>query len=216
MLKILLAEDHHIVRSGIRSLLERDQNITIVAEAINGSQVLDYMKDNITVDLVLTDIDMPGIDGISLISKIKNLAPHVKVVILSMHDDEKHVAKSFHEGASGYLLKSVIPEELIFALKYIDQGGNYISAELSMSMLTNVMKKINESVSVTENAIEFSSREIEVLELMAEGFTNQEISDRLFISKRTVEGHRQSLADKTGCRNSAALIRYAMLHDILQ
>lgn len=216
MLKLLLAEDHNIVRSGIKRLLEDDETIVIVAEAINGSQALDYIKSNQSIDVLLTDINMPGINGISLISEVKMFNPHIKIVVLSMHDNEKYVAQAFQAGASGYLLKSVLAEELIFALKYIIGGGKYLCAELSMSMLTHVLKRINRSILVAENSIEFSSREIEVLELIAEGLTNQEISDRLFISKRTVEGHRQSLTDKTGCRNTASLIKYAMMHDILQ
>lgn len=216
MLNILLAEDHNIVRSGIKGLLEEDESIAIVAEAINGVQAFDYLNNNDNIDIVLTDIDMPVMDGIALIKEVKNLNLKTKFVILSMHDNEKYVAQAFQAGASGYLLKSVAADELIFALKYINRGGKYLCAELSMSMLTNVLKRINGSISVAEQALEFSSREIEVLELIAAGLTNQEISDRLFISKRTVEGHRQSLTDKTGCRNTAALIRYAMVHDILQ
>lgn len=216
MLKILLAEDHNIVRSGIRGLLEDDETIAIIAEAINGSQALDYINNNEPIDIILTDIDMPVMDGISLIGEVKKLNLHTKVVILSMHDNEKYVAQAFEAGASGYLLKNVAADELIFALKYINRGGRYLCSELSMSMLENVLKRINGSISVAKNSLEFSSREIQVLELIAEGLTNQEISDRLFISKRTVEGHRQSLTDKTGCRNTASLIRYAMMNDILQ
>lgn len=216
MLKILLAEDHNIVRSGIRGLLEDDESISIVAEAIHGTQALEFITEHQSIDLVITDINMPEMDGISLISEIKNLNPNIKVVILSMHDHEKYVAQAFQAGAWGYLLKSITPEELIFALKYIKNGGRYLCAELSMSMLKNVLKRISGSILVAEHSLEFSTREIEVLELIAEGLTNQEISERLFISKRTVEGHRQSLTDKTGCRNTAALIRYAMMHDILQ
>lgn len=216
MLNILLAEDHNIVRSGIKGLLEDDESIAIVAEAINGAQALDYLKNNETIDIVLTDIDMPVMDGIALIKEVKNLNLQIKIVILSMHDNEKYVAQAFQAGASGYLLKSVAADELIFALKYVNRGGKYLCAELSMSMLSNVMRRINDSILVAEHSLEFSSREIEVLELIAEGLTNQEMSERLFISKRTVEGHRQSLTDKTGCRNTASLIRFAMMHDILQ
>lgn len=216
MIRILLAEDHNIVRSGIRGLLESNEHITIIAEAIHGKQALDYISESGLIDIILTDINMPGIDGISLISEVKNLDPGIKVVILSMHDSEKYVAQAFEAGAWGYLLKSVTAEELIFALKHITCGAKYLCAELSMSMLSNVFKRINGSMVTADHLLEFSSREIEVLELIADGLTNQEISERLFISKRTVEGHRQSLTDKTGCRNTAALIRYAMMHDILQ
>ena len=216
MLKLLLAEDHNVVRTGIRKLLEDDATIHIVAEAIHGAQALDLIRNIGPIDLLLTDINMPGTDGISLIREVRDFDPHIKVVILSMHDDEKYVARAFQAGASGYLLKNIDAEELLFALKHINRGGSYLCAELSMSMLSNVLKRINSSTVGAEKSLEFSSREIEVLELIAEGLTNQEMSDRLFISKRTVEGHRQSLTDKTGCRNTAALIRYAMIHDILQ
>lgn len=216
MLKLLLAEDHNVIRSGIKILLEDDENITIVAEATDGSQALNYIKSNALVDMVLTDINMPGMDGISLISEVIAFNPDIKVIVLSMHEDEKFVAQAFLAGASGYLLKSVAPEELLFALKLISSGGRYLCAELAMPMLTNVMKRINGSISSLEPTLEFSGREIEILELIAEGLTNQEIADRLYISKRTVEGHRQSLTDKTGSRNTAALIKYAMLHSILE
>lgn len=215
MLKLLLAEDHNVVRSGIRSLLEDDEDITIVAEAIDGSEALEYIRSNSPVNMVLADINMPGMDGISLIREVKAFSPHIKVLILSMHDNEKFVAQAFQAGASAYLLKSVPAEELLFALKYVKGGGKYLCAELSMSMLANVLKRINGSISSLDPSVEFSGREIEILELIAEGMTNQEMADQLFISKRTVEGHRQSLIDKTGCRNSAALIRYAMVNSIL-
>lgn len=215
MLKLLLAEDHNVVRSGIRSLLEDDEDITIVAEAVDGSEALEYIRSNSPVDMVLADINMPGMDGISLIREVKAFSPDIKVLILSMHDNEKFVAQAFQAGASAYLLKSVPAEELLFALKYVRGGGKYLCAELSMSMLANVLKRINGSISSLDPAVEFSGREIEILELIAEGMTNQEMADQLFISKRTVEGHRQSLIDKTGCRNSAALIRFAMVNSIL-
>lgn len=216
MFKLLLAEDHNVVRSGIRSLLDDEENITVIAEAINGVQALEYIQKNDHVDMVLTDINMPGMDGITLIREIKTIKPQIKVVVLSMHDNEKFVAQAFLAGASGYLLKSVAAEELVFALKYINRGADYICAELSISMLGNVLKKINGTISSLDTTIEFSGREVEVLELLSEGMTNQEMADKLFISKRTVEGHRQSLTDKTGCRNTASLIRYAMVHNILE
>ncbi|AOM78875.1 response regulator transcription factor [Pedobacter steynii] len=216
MLKLILTEDHNVVRSGIKRLLEEDQTFTIVAEAINGAQALNHIKNSDSVDLVLTDINMPGMDGIELITEIKTSDPEIKVVVLSGHDDEKYVAQAFQAGASGYLLKNADAEELLFALKHISRGGSYLCTELSMLMLGKALKRINGSISVTETSLDFSSREMEVLELIAEGLTNQEMSDRLFISKRTVEGHRLSLTEKTGCRNTAALIRYAMMHDMLK
>ena len=216
MIKLILAEDHSIVRNGIRKLLEEDENITIVAEANNGLQVLEHVKNNIAADLILADISMPELDGIILISEIKALYPKIKIVILSMHNQKKQVIRAFQAGAYGYLLKTVNPEEMVFAVRHIYNGGRYLCAELSMAMLDTELFMENKILSSNKLKLEFSSREIDVLQLIAQGKTNQEMSDKLFLSKRTIEGHRQSLIQKTGSRNTAALIRYAMLHGIIQ
>ncbi|MES2454848.1 MAG: response regulator transcription factor [Bacteroidota bacterium] len=215
MLNVLLAEDHNIVRNGIRMLLELDQTIHIAAEAGNGLQVLDLLRNGIDVDVVLADINMPELDGISLIAKLKALKPEVKVVILSMHETEKYVTAAFVEGASGYLLKNVSSEELLFALKHIHQGGRYLCAELAIGMLDKAIQQGQSSIPSDLPKIDISLREMEVLQLIAEGLTNSEMSDKLFISKRTIEGHRQNLIDKTGSKNTAALIRYAIQNRLI-
>lgn len=215
MIKILLAEDHNIVRNGIRKLLEDDENISVTAEAVNGNQVLEHIGNKVAVDIILADINMPEIDGISLTNKIKALYPGIKVVILSMHDHKKYVIQAFQAGAYGYLIKSIEPGELIFAIKYICNGGRYLCAELSMAMLDNEIFIERNKIAADESTIEFSSREIDVLQLIANGETNQEMSEKLFLSKRTIEGHRQSLIEKTKSRNTAALIRYAVMHRII-
>lgn len=216
MLQVLLAEDHNIVRNGIRMLLETDESIHIVAEAENGRQVLDYFAKELKTDLVLADINMPELDGISLLREMKTVSPDTKIVMLSMHDNEKYVAQAFLEGASGYLLKNVNADELIFALKHVSAGGRYLCSELTMTMLDKMLKNSHHFQPHSRQDIEFSQREIEVLKLIAEGLTNNEMSDKLFISKRTIEGHRQSLIDKTGARNTASLIRFAVINGIIQ
>ncbi len=210
MLNILLAEDHNIVRNGIKMLLETEKEFNVVGEAVNGRQVLDRVAEGLAIDLLLTDINMPEIDGITLIKEIKMLNPAIAVVILSMHDNEKYVAQAFGEGASGYILKNVGQEELIFALKLIAKGGKFLCSELSMKMVEKLLHKQQ----LTENkiAIDFSMREIEILQLIADGLTNGEMSEKLFLSKRTIEGHRQSLIDKTQSKNTAALIKFAVLN----
>ena len=216
MLNVLLAEDHNIVRNGIKMLLEMDNTINVVGEAMDGLQALEMVKKGIEVDIVLADINMPEIDGIALISKVKSVNPAIKIVILSMLDNEKYVAQAFMEGASAYLLKSVGADELVFSLKHVNSGYKYLCTELAIRQLDRLIQKSNMEyggVDITKN---FSSREIDVLHLIAEGLTNSEMSDRLFISKRTVEGHRQSLIEKTGSRNTAALIKYAVLNGIVQ
>lgn len=213
MVKILLAEDHNIVRNGIRMLLEMDENITIVAEASNGREALNAVENGLEVDVVLTDINMPEMDGLTLIRELKINFPHIKVVILSMHDNEKYIAAAFQEGASGYLLKSVNSDELLFTLKHIQDGFRYLCSQLTMNMV-NKLVAMNEASNTS--AVDFSVREMEVLNLIADGMTNAEMADKLFISKRTLEGHRQSMMEKTGAKNTASLIRYVVSHGVIQ
>ncbi|SFG82107.1 response regulator transcription factor [Pedobacter insulae] len=215
MLQVLLAEDHNIVRNGIKLLLEQDAEIKIAGELENGKEVLDFIANENAVDIVLADINMPEMDGITLIKELKQAHPQIDVVILSMHDNEKYIAQAFLAGAKGYLLKNVNADELLFALKHISMGAKYICSELSLMMLDKVIIS-NQSINISQNNIDFSLREIEILNLLGEGLTNSEMAEKLFISKRTIEGHRQSLIEKTGVKNSAALIRFAVLNGIIQ
>lgn len=216
MLNVLLAEDHNIVRNGIKMLLEMDKSINVIGEAMDGLQALEMVQKGVEADIILADINMPEIDGIALISKVKAINPNIKVMILSMLDNEKYVAQAFMEGASAYLLKSVSADELVFSLKHVASGNKYLCTELAMRQLDRLIQKSNMEYGGVDISKNFSMREIDVLHLIAEGLTNSEMSDRLFISKRTVEGHRQSLIEKTGSRNTAALIKYAVLNGIVQ
>jgi DNA-binding NarL/FixJ family response regulator len=215
MLKIILAEDHNIVRNGIKILLEAEEDIEVIGEATNGQEVLDFLNAGTSADLILSDINMPVMDGIMLLEALKEQHPQARVILLSMLDNEEYITKAFNEGAAGYLLKSAGAEELIFALRHVHSGNKYLSSELSIKLL----ERVNSSVSTTtfiKNDIEFSAREIEVLQLIAQGLTNLEMSEKLFLSKRTIEGHRQNLIEKTGSKNTAALIRFAVLSGIVQ
>jgi len=216
MIQVLLAEDHNIVRNGIRMLLEMDKSINVVGEAVNGKEVLAHISKGHKIDVVLADINMPELDGLSLLKEMKSRNSEIKVVILSMHDNEKYVAQAFKEGAAGYLLKNISADELVFALKHTHIGGKYLCSELAIRMLEKLVENAHNSLNETADKVDFSMREIEVLHLIADGLTNNEMSDKLFISKRTVEGHRQSLIEKTGSRNTAALIRYAVRHGIVE
>ena len=215
-MKILLAEDHNIVRNGIKMLLESEEGYKVVGEAMNGKQVLDKINGGEAIDIVLTDINMPEMDGISLIKEVKLINPEIKVVMLSMHDNEKYVIEAFIEGASGYMLKNVSADELIFSLKYIHNGGKYLCAELTMKMMDNLIHHKQYQHIGNQQQIDFSMREIEILQLIADGLTNNEMSEKLFISKRTIEGHRQSLLEKTESKNTASLIRFCVLNGIIQ
>ncbi|RZL15389.1 MAG: response regulator transcription factor [Pedobacter sp.] len=215
MLKIILAEDHKIVRNGIRILLEGDLSLSIVGEAENGQQVLDLLKSGVKADIILADINMPVMDGMEILKAVKTIAPKIRVVMLSMLDNEKYVAQSFSEGAAGYLLKNASADELIFALKHVGDGNRYLYSELAINMLDKFLAQPEGHADTQLEPVEFSMREIEILQLIAEGYTNNEMSEKLFISKRTIEGHRQNLLDKTSSRNTAALIKFAVLHGYL-
>jgi len=212
MINILLAEDHHLVRNGLKMLLSAFPQINIVSEVGNGSDVIDMLAEHQNIHIVLADIHMPGMDGLEMIAITRVRFPAVKVIILSMQDDERYVARAFDIGCAAYLLKNISTDELVFALKHVYNGGKYLCAELSMRLMDNasLFSKPFEQID-----LELSGREAEVLGLIAKGMTNIEISDQLFISKRTVEGHRQNLLEKSGAKNTAALIYFAFKRGLI-
>jgi len=214
-LKIILAEDHVIVRNGIKLLLESQSGVQVISEATNGKEVLEMIASGFIPDVILTDINMPEMDGITLIQECRLNHPDVKVVVLSMLDNEKYVAQAFLEGCHGYLLKNVNEDEMMFALKTVTSGTKYLCVELGQRLLDRFIQNLSNQSEQVSPHIDLSMREIEVLHLVAEGFTNQEMADKLFLSKRTIEGHRQMLIDKTNSKNTAALIRFAVVNGYL-
>ncbi|RZK60557.1 MAG: response regulator transcription factor [Pedobacter sp.] len=214
VIRVFLVEDHNIVRNGIKVLLETDPEIEVVGEATNGKEALTYFDNGLTTDIVITDLNMPEIDGISLIKLLKESLPEIKIVVLSMHDNEEYLTAAFSAGADGYLLKNVAAHELIFALKHIYSGYKYVCSELSVKTISSLHPVSNKNAEPAID-VDFSVREMEVLELIAEGLTNAEISEKLFLSRRTVEGHRQTLLEKTGSKNTAMLIRFAFINSLI-
>lgn len=215
-ISILLAEDHHIVRNGIRSLFEKQPAVNVIGEAVNGEEVVAMLNSGLRPHILITDINMPGMGGIELIEKIKAAWPATRIIVLSMLDNDRFVVKAFNAGASAYLLKNVLPEELMFAVNMVQAGQQYVCAELAMKFVWRVANAPELPQPEEELDIELSDRDKEVLQLIAEGYTNQEIGDKLFTGKRTVEGYRQSLMNKTGARNTAALIRFALIHGFIR
>ncbi|MBD1394456.1 response regulator transcription factor [Mucilaginibacter glaciei] len=216
MIKVLLAEDHNMVRDGIRSLLEKEEDIQVLAEASNGKEVLKFLKDGLKPDIILTAINMPQMSGVEVIIRLKQTYPNVKVIVLTMLDDEKHVVQAFKAGATGYILKSANATELTFGIRHvISTGERFICTELSLKLLDKLVRIHDHSFEVNAEEIDISEREVEVLNLIAAGLTNQEAAEKLQTSKRTIESHRKSLTDKTGTRNTAALVRYAILNGII-
>ncbi len=217
MIKILLVEDHMVVRNGIKLLLESQDGFEVVGEASNGKEALQFLNSNPVPDIVLTDISMEEMDGIELLHELKKHYPSIKVVILSMLNQINYVVEAFESGLAGYLVKNVGYNELLFGLNHIANGGRYMSEEIAMILWDQVRSGQSYAQVSGELQTDFdiSDRELEVLKLIAEGYTNIEIADKIFLSKRTVEGHRQNLIDKAGVKNTAHLVKFAFERGIL-
>lgn len=217
MIKILLVEDHMVVRNGIKLLLESQEGFEVVGEASNGKEALDFLSTNPVPDIVLTDISMDEMDGMELLQILNKQYASIKVVILSMLNQINYVIEAFESGLAGYLVKNVGYHELLFGLNHIANGGRYISEEIAMVLLDQVRSGQSYAQIPGELQTDFdiSERELEVLKLIAEGYTNVEIADKIFLSKRTVEGHRQNLIDKAGVKNTAHLVKFAFERGIL-
>jgi two-component system response regulator NreC len=214
LIKVVIAEDHKLVRSGIKLLLGSDPKISVSAEAVCGTQVLEYLKKNELPDMVITDFHMPDTSGMELLKEIRNHYPSVRVVFLTMVEDNTIITEAFDNGVEGYLTKDISADELLFAVNHIAGGGKYISADLSHQLFLKPTQGLQKQDSAT-TSLEFNSREIEVLDLISQGMTNTEMGEKLFLSKRTVEGHRRSLIEKVKCRNSAELVKFAVRQGLI-
>jgi DNA-binding NarL/FixJ family response regulator len=211
-IKVLIVEDHEIVRQGIKALLKDDDEIIVSGEGSNGIEALEIIKNN-SPDIVLMDMNMPQMNGLECTRLIKQKYPMVKILVLSMHDNENYLFDMMEAGANGYLLKNSSKDELLFAIKKIVNNSYYIGSEFIAAFLSHYR---SQPTSMNLQTINLSEREIKVLTLIAEGRTNQEIADILFSSVRTIETQRKKILEKTGTTNTATLIRYAMKNGILQ
>lgn len=196
-------------------LLEKEPGIEIAGEAENGKDVVRIVESGIHADVILADMNMPGMSGVEVAAHLKAGQQSSKVLILSMLDSENYVSQALSMGAYGYVLKNTSRDELIFALKHVASGKKYICSEIALRLLNSSMYRDGASAH-PKISINLSKREMEVLHLIAEGYTNNEIAGKLFTSRRTVEGHRKNLIEKTGARNTAALIRFAITQGLLK
>lgn len=212
--KLILVEDHDIVRQGIHSLLQDENDIEIVGEAQNGKEALDLCA-RVSPDLVLMDMNMPVMNGSEATRQLKKRYPKLKVLILSMHDDESYLIEMLEAGADGYVLKSSRKDELLFAIRKVVSGGSYIGSEFIISILEKYKSRTNH-ISELASGILLSEGERQILDLIAEGLTNAEMAEKLFISVRTVESRRKKLLEKTGTVNTATLIKFALKNGLLK
>lgn len=218
MHKILLVDDHTLVRNGFRLILESFDGIAIIGEAGNGLEALEFLNTNPLPDLILTDITMAEMDGIKLIHKVKEKFPAALVAVLSMIEDITTVAESFRTGAVGYISKASSYDDMVNGVIQVLEGKRYLSMSIGLALLDHF--EAHDPAPSDKRSIflryAISERELHILELISQGFTNSEIADLVFLSKRTIEGHRQQLIDKTGTKNTADLVRFAFQHKILQ
>lgn len=212
-IKVLLADDHQIVRDGIKLMLEPQAGIDVVAEAENGSEIEGLLK-NEHVDVIVMDINMPELDGIAATKKIKELYPDIKILALTMSNDDSHIRQMIQAGASGYIMKSAGRQELTKAIQEVMEGRHYFSDQATQSIMMDLIK--NKGKSSTPEPIHITERESEVLQMIVKEFTNQEIAEKLYISPRTVDAHRRNLLQKTGARNTAGLVKYAFKHGLIE
>ena len=210
MINIILADDHHIIRTSLKALIEKHEGINVVAEVPDGLAVLELLEKGTKADIILSDIVMPRLDGIALANTIKERGYTTKVVVLSILDDEKYASNAFISGAFAYLSKDIEEDELLFCLKHVMKGKRYLSSNICISILERFNTQLNMLSRKMNTDINFTEREINVLKLIADGLTNQEIADKLYLSRRTVESQREALISKTGTKNSASLVRFAM------
>lgn len=210
MIKIYLVEDHHIVRYGVKNILELNPDFQIVGESDNGEDLILEIK-KLKVDIVITDISMTGMDGIELTKQIKKLSHGLtKVLILSMHADELYINQCFEAGANGYMLKDFKNNELSTAIQKIMKGEKYISRSASQILADNYINKEYSSSSRTGVKIEITKREKEIMELISSGLSNKEIAEKIFVSISTVDAHRYNILKKLEVKNTAEMITKAI------
>jgi DNA-binding NarL/FixJ family response regulator len=211
-IRTLLAEDHTLVRSGIRALLEGSKEVTVIGEADQGRQAV-VLAQQLRPELVLMDIGMPELNGIEAARQIRAVLPEARVLMLSMYDDQQYVFESLKAGASGYVLKAAAFQELLTAIAAVMGGRNYISPALSDTVMTDYVRRAKGDQKDTE-LDKLSAREREVLQLIAEGKSSAEVAELLHISVRTVDTHRHNIMSKLEIHSIAGLTKFAIRHGL--
>lgn len=214
MTRIFLVDDHAVLREGLRTLLEQEPDFTIVGEAANGQHLLDQLPTTPT-DVVLLDLNMPVLGGIATAQRLRADYPKVRVIILSMVEEPLSIQQALAAGGHGYLLKVASKDELLTGIRIVMTGRRFLCSEIGLSMLDKVLSAPVAPPAPSATGTRLSRRELEVLSLVAEGLTTTQIAEQLFTSKRTVETHRQNILEKTGCKNTAVLITYAITQGLL-
>jgi two-component system response regulator NreC len=212
MIRVLIADDHAIVRTGLRTLLKAEPSMELVGEATGGYEAIELVEKT-RPDVVVLDLSMPDLDGIAVTKRIKPLLPDLQILILTIHADEGLLREAIKAGASGYVLKRAAEAELISAIHIILRGDLYVDPSMVRALLGDTLKPAETRPDSTER---LTPRETEVLKCIAEGYTNRQIGEELQISVRTVEGHRANLSAKLGLKSRVELVRYAREHGLVE
>jgi DNA-binding NarL/FixJ family response regulator len=204
--KIIIVDDHPLVRVGLKEVINKDPDLSVVAEAGDGGQLMDILSSR-KCDLIVTDIAMPNIDGLVALKQVHSKYPKIKVLVLSMMKDYQHFQQAIGYGASGYLVKDDVADQLVLAIKCILKGSKFVSPSVSKVLVDRQLRAI-ENGEVPSLEI-LTRREKQILSMIAQGLANKNIASKLKISNRTVEHHRFNLTEKLGFKTPAALVNYA-------
>ena len=204
---IVLADDHVLIRHGIKNIIKLDKELEVIGEVCNGEELLECLKKNIP-DLVILDISMPKVTGIEAVALVKKKYPQVKVLILTMHKNKQYFYHAMSGGADGYLMKDDSDDELLLAIRKIQSGKNYISPMLTDDFTADIISAHRNQQSLPFRGL--TKREHEVLKLVVEGYTSKDVAQKLCLSPRTVDHHRAKLLKKFSLKNSADLVSFAV------
>ena len=211
-IRVILADDHVVVRDGLRLILETKKNVEVVAEASDGRQAVDQVR-RLKPDVIVMDISMPEMNGIEATRQIKATMPLTRVIILSMHADSEYILRALRAGATGYLLKESAGEEVLEAVRSVSAGKRYLSPRVVNTVVNGYIEQ-NISDQTVCPVDRLSNREREILQLVVEGKSSQEIADALFLSIKTVETYRSRLMQKLEIRNLPELVKFAIRHGL--
>lgn len=214
-ISLALVDDHHLVRDGIKSLIEGVEHIDVIMEASNSDELLAKLEE-VEPQIAIVDISLPGLSGIEITKTLGSRYPNIKVIILSMHTTQEFIFNAIKAGAKGYLPKNITQIELVDAIEGVNAGNEYFSKEISEIILKNYLKQIKNPDRVDEyQEQKLTSRESEILKLVAEGYSNQLIADKLYISVRTVESHKNHIMQKLELSSTVELVKYALKNKII-
>lgn len=214
MIRVLLVDDHTLFREGVRSLLGSEDDIEVVGEAADGREAI-AKTDELTPDVVVMDIMMPGMSGIEATERIRSRHPETRVLVMSMYDDEEYVQRMLAAGASGCMLKWATTEELVKAVRDVAGGGMPLSPTVAAKLVKDYVRRLR-GTPETSGEGTLTARESEVLRLVVEGHTNTEIAERLGLSRKTVDSHRTNLMRKLGIHEVTELVKYALRQGIIK